>query len=181
MSRLYFFKCDKCEKMLPIFEYQNGWIDDTGKVGYHLKLLENKNEQFIQEPNEEYTGEWYHITINDGICLKCNIIYGIVDSSVIKPSLKEKAEKRMEQNIIANDDLEEKEGMIKNHFVLTTKNSCRKCQGELLTASEIIEKTIFEKPSKILGIKPEDTIKEKYKCPICKERDLIFDYAIRYH
>ena len=93
MSRLYFFKCDKCEKMLPIFEYQNGWIDDTGKVGYHLKLLENKNEQFIQEPNEEYTGEWYHITINDGICLKCNIIYGIVDSSVIKPSLKEKAEK----------------------------------------------------------------------------------------
>ena len=180
MSRLYFFKCNNCEKMFPLYEYQSGWIDDKGKVGYHLKLLENEKEQLIQEPDEEYKGEWYHITINDSICLQCNFIYGII-SGAIDATLKTKAEELKEQKIIANDDLKEREGKIKDHLIFSTENKCRKCQGELLTASEIVEKTIFEKPSKILGIKPEEALKEKYKCPNCKEKDLIFNHAIRYH
>lgn len=58
MSRLYFFNCDKCYKMIPIYENQSGWLDEDGNIGYHLKLLKNEVETYYQEPDGDPVGDW---------------------------------------------------------------------------------------------------------------------------
>ncbi|HUU77326.1 MAG TPA: hypothetical protein VMX55_03210 [candidate division Zixibacteria bacterium] len=166
--------------MIPIYENQSGWLDEAGNIGYHLKLIKNEDETYYQEPDGNPVGDWQYITINDAICMNCNIIYGIVNRK-IESTLKNKAEKKSEQFIINNDDLEFIEGTIAGHKIMTTKNKCPKCQEKLLTASELVEKTILRKPSRILGLTPSDIVGEIHKCPICKDSDLLFDYAIRYH
>ena len=180
MSRLYFFNCEKCQKVIPIFENQNGWLDEAGNIGYHIKLLKNEEGSQYQEPDGNPVGDWFFIIINDAICLNCNIVYGIVNGK-IEPSLKNKVENKSKQFIIDDDILDFIEGTITGHKIMVTKNKCQKCQKKLLTASELVENTKLSKPSKILELTPNDIVGKIHKCPNCNGSDLLFDYAIRYH
>jgi len=173
MTRLYFFYCEDCNKLTPIFECQMGWIDQTGKVGYRLT--------FEGEPDGEYTGDWESVIIHDAMCIKCNLVYGIIIGD-FSYKLKEQAIDNQSANLFVRlKDFEYEDGEIEGHKVYNMSNTCLKCQGELLTASQLAERSLLKKESRIVRLKPEDTKDRIMKCPKCRKADFEFDHAIRYH
>ncbi len=173
MTRLYFFYCKECDKMTPIFECQMGWIDQTGKIGYRLT--------YEREPAGEYTGEWESVIIHDAMCIKCNLIYGIIVGD-FSYKLKEQAMDDQSANLFVRvKDLKYEDGEIEEHKVYNMSNTCLKCQGELLTGSQLVERSLLKKDSRIVGLKLEDTKDRIMKCPTCRKSDFEFDHAIRYH
>lgn len=173
MSKLYFFHCDKCENKMPLFEHQRGWVDEEGNMGYYLT--------FEQQPDGEPKGEWETVDIHDALCVNCNTIYGLVFNN-IKWQLKSEAPALEEKTVyvLKGEKVGQKEGMVKDHKIFFVTNKCPKCNGELLTASQLIERAKISVESHIVNIKPEDTKDRIMKCPSCKKGTFQFDYALKY-
>ncbi|MBN1331216.1 MAG: hypothetical protein JXA54_17230 [Candidatus Heimdallarchaeota archaeon] len=173
MAKLYFFHCENCENKIPLFEDQLGWIDKEGNIGYYLT--------FEKQPDGNHVGEWEMVTIHDAMCITCNKIYGLIFNE-LKWALKSEAPTLEEKSveIIKGERVNYGEGEIKGHKIYSVTNSCPKCQGNLLTASQLVERAKLDVESRIVELKPEDTKERIMLCPACKRGIFQFDYAIKY-
>jgi hypothetical protein len=173
MSRLYFFHCTDCQEKWFLYEEQSGWLDQTGKIGYTLTI--------DNEPDGKFTGDWQFITIFDAICLGCNIIHGIVIKDSVSGFYSKINQESYNHPILIAPKFTVKDGSIEGHEVFTFQNVCNNCQGELLTASQLVEKSLITRESRILGLKPNDTSKNLALCPHCQQAKITFHHALRYH
>ncbi|NHJ85243.1 MAG: hypothetical protein FK734_07260 [Asgard group archaeon] len=174
MSRLFFFYCKNCDNKFPLYEQQLGWIDKFGKIGYHLTI--------DLMPNHEAIGNFDFITINDAICVECNIIYSLIHLSKTQAQDLTLVDDDLNRIIISDEEIEINDNKFPEYKIYKTNVKCQKCNGQLFTGSQLVERSLIKKESKLLGIQPDDTIVDQViDCPNCKKAKLEFDYAIRYH
>ncbi len=171
MSRLYFFRCRPQDQLIPFYESHQGWIDASGKIGYHLTI-----EGIPDEPHDR---NWHTIILHNALCRVCHQIYLLIIRSYDWNSEWESQEQK---SILFLDDsmIDFIDGHIANHKVFKVDILCPKCDVELLTASQMVEHSVFTKKSKILDIKPKDTLEPKLICLLCNSHPLVFHYAIKY-
>ncbi|HUT81940.1 MAG TPA: hypothetical protein VMZ29_12120 [Candidatus Bathyarchaeia archaeon] len=150
-----------------------GWVDEEGNIGYYLT--------YEKQPDSNPAGKWEMVSIHDAMCVKCNLIYGIIFNNLKWP-LKSEAATLEEKTvrILKGENVEIIEGAIKGHKTYKVTNKCSNCKGELLTASQLIERAKLNTESNILNLKPEETKDRIMQCPSCHKGIFQFDYAIKY-
>ncbi|MFW9921786.1 MAG: hypothetical protein ACFFDW_00660 [Candidatus Thorarchaeota archaeon] len=158
---------------MPLFEHQQGWVDEEGNIGYYLS--------FEHQPDGNPQGNWEIVDIHDAMCVRCNVIYGLIFSN-LKWQLKQEAPALEEKTvqILKGEKVSQLDGTIKGHKIFSVTNKCPKCKGELLTASQLLERAKISQESPIIQLKPEDTKDRIMKCPSCKKGLFQFDYALKY-
>jgi len=171
MSRLYFFRCRPQDKLIPFYELHQGWIDATSKIGYHLTI--------DGVPDEPHERNWIPIIMHTALCRVCHQIYLLVVRNINWNSEWESREQTATL-FIDESMIDFIDGHITDHKVFKINVQCPHCEVELLTASQMVEHSVFTKTSKMLGLKPKDTLEPKLTCLLCGSHELEFDHVIRY-
>ncbi|MEA2070111.1 MAG: hypothetical protein U9O98_02365 [Asgard group archaeon] len=174
MSLLYFFTCPACKKLLPLFENQQGWVDQNGQI---KNWLPGEDSIKLSDRNNLLP-----ITLFDALCLKCDIVYTVCFSEFKKEyNWKNMCFEDQKCEAIPGEKIIRQNGLINGRKVYHLSNNCPRCKNSLLTGSELAERVRYPKKSTVLQIFPDMTEDNLITCPTCQQDILEYYQAIRYH